>query len=161
MKGVSPIIATIILIALAITIGMMLSSWITHWFYIQTGRTSVSCALETNYAIESARWNISSTSLNNTLLIKVLNKGSRGIYGFGVVLDNGTRIVQLNSSSSLVNQGGISSSNPLQQEQSAYISVNLTNTTLYYPVLGSTLTEVRVTNDACPDVSQKTTAITI
>lgn len=159
-KGVSPIIATILLIAVAISVGIMVTTWITHWVVTQTSSESIACAINTNYVIDTAEFN-KSTALNNTLLLKVTNRGSEKIYGFGAILDNGTVILMLNSSNSLISQGGISSSNKLGREQSVYLTVNLTNTSTGYPTLGRTLAEVKVTNDACPAVSTSTKAITI
>lgn len=158
-KGVSPIIATILLIALAISVGIMVTTWITHWVVTQTSSESIACAINTNYIIDIAEFN-KSAALNNTLLLKITNKGSEKIYGFGAILDNGTVILMLNSSNSLINQGGISSTNKLNRESAVYITVNLTNTTLGYTTLGKTLTEVKVTNDACPAVSTSTKSIT-
>ncbi len=158
MKGMSPMISVVLLVAIAVSVGIMVTTWITHWVTEQTTDVSVSCAVNTNYVIESVRWNISS-SLNNTLLIKITNRGTQKLYGFGVVLSNGTKVVNLNSSSPLIDQGGISASNKLGTQESVYIKVNMTNTTLHYPGLGATLTEVRVTNDACKTVSQKTNTI--
>ncbi|MBM3303835.1 MAG: hypothetical protein FJY76_01970 [Candidatus Aenigmarchaeota archaeon] len=158
-KGVSPVIATILLIAVAISVGIMVTTWITHWVVTQTSSQSIACAINTNYVIDTAEFN-KSTALNSTLLLKVTNRGSEGLYGFGVVLDNGTTIMMLNSTSSLISQGGISSGNKLGREQPVYVAVNLTNTTAGHTRLGCTLTEVKVTNDACPAVSARTTTIT-
>jgi flagellin-like protein len=159
LKGVSPIIATVLLIAVAISVGIMVTTWITQWVVHQTGSESMTCAINTNYIIDTAEFN-KSTTLNSTLLLKVTNHGTEKIYGFGVQLDNGTTIMVFNSSSSLIDQGGISSSSKLAQERSAYVKVNLTNTTAGYTTMGTTLTKVTVTNDGCPSVSASTAVIT-
>jgi flagellin-like protein len=148
-KGISPIIATILLIAVAISVGIMVTTWITHWVVEQTTSTSISCAVDTNYIVDSVEFN-KTTLLNNTLLIKVTNKGSEKIYGFGAILDNGTYIKVFNYTNSNVDQGGLSSVNKLEREQSAYIKINLTNT----------LSDIKITNAACPAVSTSTTTIT-
>jgi flagellin-like protein len=158
-KGVSPIIATILLIAVAISVGIMVTTWITHWVVTQTSSESIACAVNTNYIIDSAEFN-KSTALNSTLLVKITNKGAEKIYGFGAFLDNGTYILPLNSSSSLIDQGGISSANKLGQESSAYIKINLTNTTAGYTALGCALSALKITNDACPSISASTSTIT-
>ena len=157
-KGVSPIIATILLIAVAISVGIMVTTWITHWVVTQTSSESIACAINTNYVIDSAEFN-KSTAMNSTLLLKVTNKGNEKIYGFGAILDNGTAIIMMNSSNSLIGQGGVSSSNPLKRESTAYVSINLTNTTIGYTTMGSTLTEIKLTNDACAAVSASTKTI--
>ncbi len=158
-KGVSPVIATILLIAVAISVGIMVTTWITHWVVSQTSSESIACAINTNYVIDSAEFN-KSTALNNTLLMKVTNRGTERLYGFGAILDNGTAIMMLNSSSSFIDQGGISSANTLKRENSAYVKINLTNTTAGHTMMGTTLTEIKITNDACPAVSTSTKTIT-
>jgi len=158
-KAISPVVAVVLLIAVAVSVGILVTTWITHWVTTTTGSTSISCAINTNYIIESAEFNKSS-AYNNTLLVKLTNKGIEHLYGFGAVLDNGTRIVVLKSNSTLINQGGISSTNKLKREESIYITINLTNKTAGYHTLGGSLDEVKITNEACPAVSTRTSTIT-
>ena len=157
-KGLSPVVAVVLLIVASISMGIMVTTWVTHWISSQTGSESISCAINTNYLIEDAIFNKSG---NNTLRIKLLNKGAQDLYGFGAVLDNGTRIVRINSTNKYIDHMNISEFNPLKREQTMYLLVNLTNETLGYPWLGGTLEEVRIVNDACDTVSAKTTEITI
>ena len=159
MKGVSPVIATILLIAVAISVGIMVTTWITHWVVTQTGSEAIACAINTNYVIDSAEFN-KTAALNDTLLIKITNRGAQKLYGFGAILDNGTWIMMLNSTSPLMNQGGVSVSNQLTRESSVYVTINLTNATAGHALLGSTLSEVKITNDACPAVSATTRTVT-
>lgn len=158
-KAVSPVVSVVLLIAVAVSVGILLTTWITHWVITTTGSTGISCAINTNYIIEKAEFNKSS-AYNNTLLVKITNKGAEHLYGFGVILDNGTNIVVLKYDNTIINQGGISSTNKLKREESVYITINLTNTTLGYPTLGATLTELKITNDACPAVPTTTSTIT-
>lgn len=161
-KGISPVVAVVLLVAVAISLGMLVTSWVTHLYY-DIGETSA-CSIKTNYVIDSVAWNQTSKSTiyNSTLLIKITNKGDLNLYGFGVEMLNGTRIVNLDPS--LVDQGGISSTNKLEREHSVYLIVNLTNATLNYPAFGRSLltsdeVEVKVTNDACDDISAKTATV--
>lgn len=158
-KAISPVVSVVLLIAVAVSIGILVTTWITHWVTTTTGSTSISCAMNTNYIIESAEFNKSST-YNNTLLIKLTNKGGEWLYGFGAILDNGTRIVILKPNNTIINQGGISLTNKLKREESVYITINMTNKTLNYPALGGTLDEIKITNKACPAVSTRTSTIT-
>jgi len=158
-KAISPVISVVLLIAVAVSVGILVTTWVTHWVVSTTGSSSISCAVNTNYIIEEAKFNISS-AYNNTLLVKITNKGTEQLYGFGAILDNGTKVVIINSNDSIIDQGGISSTNKLKREESVYITINLTNTTLGYPTLGATLTEVKIRNDACPAVSTSTSTIT-
>ncbi len=157
-RGMSPIVASILLVAITITIGVLVSGWISGWVGEQTREVELACSVDTNYLVDYAIYN--DTGYNNSLLIKVTNKGKTDIYGFGAILDNGTTIFQLNSSHTGINQGGISKTNPLHREQSAYLTISLINVT-NHTAYGKTLKEVRITNDACDVVSQKTTAITV
>jgi len=176
-KGVSPIIAVVILIAVAVSIGIMVTTWVTHWVTTQTGSDEIICAVDTNYVIDSAKFD-STTNINH-ILMKITNKGEEGLYGVGVVLDNGTNVVHINStglthnpnpefgntSLNLTVSPNISASNKLTQEQSAYVTVKMNNTngsvTNYWTIgFAQTLTEIRLTNDACPSVSIKTNSIT-
>jgi flagellin-like protein len=158
MKGVSPVIATILLIAVAIAVGILLTNWVTHLTITQMGNAA-SCSINTIYVIDSAEFN-KTTALNSTLLLKVTNKGAEPIYGFGAIIDNGTAIFTFNSSSTLMDQGGISSGNTLTRERSAYLTVNMTNTTAGHTLMGTTMNNIKVTNNACPAVSASTTTVT-
>jgi flagellin-like protein len=161
-KGISPIIAAVLLIAIAISIGILLSSWATHWVFSGISDPSLTCGMDTDYIIESASFN--ETGLNK-LKIKVTNKGNLEIYGFGIEMDNGTRIVRFDSDSNFINQSNINNTinitNRLGREQSLYLFVNLTNETLNYTEFGATLRTVKVLNDACDTVSSPAASVTV
>lgn len=153
-KGVSPVVAVVLLIAVAIAIGILVTTWITHWTSTQISSQPITCAINTNYIIESVEYNKTGGDL---LLIKVTNKGAENLYGFSAVMDNGTYILDVNSTSWRIDHGGISKTYPLRREKSTYVTVNLT---INYTGLGESLTDVRVLNSACNAVSAKTTFIT-
>ena len=159
-KGLSPVVSVVLMIAVAISIAILVTTWVTNLTQQQiTGDKS--CALNTNYIIESAKWN-KSNDLNATLLIKLTNKGQQKLYGFAVQIDNGTDIIDFNSS--VVDQDGISASNKLERERSAYLVVNLTNANLAYPALGASLVTsddvvIKITNEACNTVSSETNSV--
>ena len=159
-KGVSPVVAVVLLIAVAVTVGMLVTTWITSWVTEQTSKPSLTCAINTNYIIDSARFNYTG---NEILLIKITNEGSEELYAFGLILDNGTLIKQFNTTQ--INASpNVTANNKLKQEQSTYLTLNLSNATTSTtggPIFGRTLTEVRVTNNACTAVSSKTTTITV
>lgn len=152
-RGISPVIASVILIAVSVSIGVIVSTWITHLIQEQTTGSRL-CAINTLYNIENARWNISA---NNSIWLKITNEGEEELYGFGVVMDNGTIILVMNSTNIRIDQSNISSSNKLGRKESVYIKINLTNTTsdaFNYQSFGLTLTtssrtEIVVTNTAC------------
>jgi len=156
-KGVSPVVASVLLVAVSVSLGILVTTWLTHWAGVQMTTPGITCSINTNYDIDSAVFNESG---DNVLYVKVTNKGSQDLWGFGAVLDNGTEILRLNSSDPLIIESNVTEDNPLKREQSVYVKINLTNTTLGYPALGATLKEVRILNDACDAVSAKTTSIT-
>jgi flagellin-like protein len=156
-KGISPVVAVVLLIAVAISVGILVTTWITHLVTTRTTAPSITCAVDTNYIIDEARFNESG---DNQLYIKITNKGALALYGFGAVMDNGTRIITFNSSNRYMNQVNITSTNRLDREEAAYIIANLTNETLGYPDFGATIDELRVLNDACDSVSARTSDIT-
>lgn len=160
-KGVSPVVASVLLVAVAVSLGILVTTWLTHWTGVQMTTPGITCSINTIYDIDSAIFNESG---DNWLLVKVTNKGPQNIWGFGAVLDNGTEILRLNSTDPIIynwTNVNLTEDTPLKREQSAYVKINLTNTTLNYPTFGSTLKEVKILNDACPAVSIKTTVLTI
>jgi len=161
-KGISPVVASVILIAVSVSIGVIVSTWITHLTQEQTSSSKL-CAINTLYNIDSAKFNLSGT---NELRLKVTNEGEQSLYGFGMVIDNGTEIRIVNSTHTRLDQNNITSSSPLKRGQSVYLIVNMTNTTsdsFDWQDFGLTLTtssktEIVVTNEACDAI--KTEAIT-
>lgn len=161
-RGVSEVVSVVLVIAVAISVGIMVTIFITGWTRTQLSETSVSCAISTNYDIQDIKYN--STGFNNTLLIKVINDGKSGVYGFGVTVSNGSEVYRFNSSSTAIGQGGISSGNRLGQKQTALITLNLTaaNVSIGFGQSFRTTSdlEITVTNDACPAVSSERNAVT-
>ncbi len=158
-RGVSPVIAVVLLIGVAVSMGILVTTWVTHWVSFQITEVGLSCSVDTNYILEAVTFNLTGDEL---LRIKITNKGAREIYGFSAILDNGTRIVRLNSTSELIAQDNINDTNPLEREESEYIMIML-NETDYdeaFPYFGSTLTEVKILNTVCDSVSAKTNQIT-
>ena len=162
-KGISPVVASVILIAVSVSVGIMVSSWITHLIDQETSQDGL-CALNTLYNIESAKFNISG---DNTLWLKIKNEGEYELYGFGVVMDNGTVIIIMNLTHSRLDQANISSSNKLKRQYSMYLKVNLTNTTeenINYQAFGLSLTtssntKITVLNDACKVTDSEITTV--
>src|SRR3989344_7263342 len=116
-RGISDIIAVVLMIAVAISIGVFVTTFATKWVQDQTTSPSITCALKTNYVVDDAKFNYSGKS---DLLVKVTNKGDQELYGFGFVLENVTHLVTFDSSSSVVlNQIAVGSA--LKREESALL----------------------------------------
>jgi len=151
MKGISPIIAAVVLIAISVAVGVMISSWVTHWVTTQTGVTT-QCVALTNYNIESATY----TSNNNNITVIVTNLGAIKLYGFSVQIMNLTNIVTYNDTSPDIRvTPNLSKESPLEEQRSAIIFVNLNGTQGDYGETGRTAEEIRVFNKACPAFSAK------
>jgi flagellin-like protein len=151
MKGISPIIAAVVLIAISVAVGVMISSWVTHWVTTQTGVTT-QCVALTNYNIESATY----TGNNNNLTMIVTNLGTIKLYGFSVQIMNLTSIVTYNDTSPDIKvMPNLSKEYPLDEQRSAIILINLNGTQGDNGELGRTAEEVRVFNKACPSFSAR------
>lgn len=151
MKGMSPIIAAVVLIAITVAVGVMISSWVTHWVTTQTGVTT-QCVALTNYNIESATY----TGNNKNLTMVVTNLGTIKLYGFSIQMMNLTDIVTYNDTSTDVKvTPTLTKEAPLEEQRSAIIVINLNGTKGDYSQLGITAEEIRVFNKACPAFSAK------
>lgn len=156
-KGISDVIAVVLMIAVAISIGVFVTTFATKWVQDQTSSESISCAIRTNYVVDDVKFNFTGQEL---LLVKITNKGEDTIHGFGFVFDNITTIKSFKSSDPLIiNQ--VSSTNALEREQSVIINMNMSNSSLGHTRLVKTANKLTVTNDACRAVSASTTTITL
>ena len=155
-KGISDVIAVVLMIAIAVSIGVFVTTFATKWVQDQTSDPSIACALKTNYVVDDVKYNFSG---KGELLVKITSKGEEGIYGFGFIFDNITKIISFNSTDPLV-KNHVQSTSPLTREQSTLVTLNLSNVSRGYPVLINTLKKLTVTNDACKAVSASTTSVT-
>lgn len=155
MKGISPVIASVLLIGITVAIGVMMSSWITHWISNETQDISSACATSTNYNIDSASYSIA----DEAMTIQITNIGSVDVYEFSVQLMNGTDVMVYNSTDTKFKiSPNITESNPLKQQRSAIIK--LTMDTDYESGLGETSDFMKVLNGVCPAFSAETRTIT-
>ena len=87
-KGLSPVIAVVILIGIAVITGGILSSWVTS-FVTDTASQST-CAINTMYTLSEATYNATS----GIVKVKVKNTGSASLSNFSVEADNGTHVAR-------------------------------------------------------------------
>jgi flagellin-like protein len=155
MKGISPVIASVLLIGITVAIGVMMSSWITHWIGNKTQDISSACATSTNYKIDSVSYSLSA----ETMTIEITNIGNVDVYGFGVQVMNGTDVMFYNSTDTKFKiSPNITQSGPLKQQRSAIIILSMD--TDYESGLGRSLDIIKVLNGACPAFSAETRTIT-
>lgn len=149
MRGLSTIVATVIMLAVAVILAVVVSDWAIHQVSEQT-KTVPDCSVHTRYIIESAKFK---SSTNETRVV-VLNKGAEDIYGFSLQIENGTH---LETARGITESPSTSSASRLGKGGSVFIiytSVGTANRTL-----GLTATEITVLNSACPEVSADTETI--
>ena len=155
MKGISPVIAAVVLIAITIAVGVLLSGWVTQFVTKET-ETASACITNTNYKIDSATY----TAGTKQLTIMVTNLNVRDLYGFSVQIQNTTNIVIYNyTESDFTISPNVSKSEPLKDQRSAIILINTTGAKGDYSNLAYTATELKVLNSACPTFSIKTSQI--
>ena len=166
-KGISDVIAVVLMIAVAISIGVFVTTFATKWVQDQTSSPSISCALKTNYIVADATFNLTGRDI---LQVKITNKGEDDLYGFGFVIENITKILTFNSTNSLM-ISQVLSTTPLKREQSAFVSLNMTScmnaTSLYcnqsseYAPLVKTAQKITITNFGCRAVSASTGSVAV
>ncbi len=86
-KGISPVVAVVILIGIAVMAGGLLSSWVSS--FMSDSAKQDTCPITTMYTISEATYN----STSGGLMVKVKNAGNDQIYNFTFEADNGTEIV--------------------------------------------------------------------
>jgi len=151
MKGISPVIASVLLIGITVAVGVMLSSWITHFIGTRTQDISSACATSTNYKIDSASFK----SSTNNMTIILTNLGTIELYGFGVQIMNATEVMVYNISDAKFKiSPNITQSAPLKQQRSAIIVISMSGD--YETNLGKTTDLIKVLNNACPAYSAET-----
>ena len=92
-KAVSPVIAVVLLIAITIAIGGVVSSWIRS--FVDEGTHTSTCAITTAYTVQEAHYNAS----DGMIKLKIKNNGKGDIYNFTVEADNGTLTESIPASS--------------------------------------------------------------
>jgi len=117
MKGLSTIVAAIILIALVVTAAGIVGSWITN-FVTQTTNADT-CAVTTTYTVTDAYYN----STSGEIRVKLKNTGKSDLFNFTVEADNGTLIASVGAYSPLA-------SFRLGQGKSQYIMANINDTNM-------------------------------
>ena len=154
MKGISPVIAAVVLIAISVAVGVLISGWVTQFVTRQT-EVANSCVTNTNYRIDSAVY----SSGTKRLTILVTNLNNRGLYGFSVQFQNGTHIALYNSTGPELNVSpNVTKLDPLEEQRTAILTL-ATNATVDNSNLAYTATKLKVLNDACPTFSIETTQI--
>lgn len=143
-KGVSDLISSILLIGMVIVIGVMITTFMQK--YTSTEKERSACIMDTNYIIDGVTYEPESDMLR----IKITNHGRLPVYGFKVYLYFDSTVDEFEVEN--VSQGGITEDSPLGREEETYLTVNLTQGPDF-----EELTEMVIKNEACPQVTTRTT----
>ncbi len=92
-KAISPVVAVVILIGLAVMTGGLLSSWVSS--FITDSSRQDTCSITTMYTISDPVFNASSGEIK----VRIKNTGNDAIYNFTFEADNGTDIELIPASS--------------------------------------------------------------
>lgn len=92
-KGVSPVVAVVILIGIAVITSGILSSWITS--FVSESSNQDTCSMKTMYTLSDVTYNATSGEIK----LRVKNTGAARLYNFSVEADNGTVVFLAQASS--------------------------------------------------------------
>jgi archaellum component FlaG (FlaF/FlaG flagellin family) len=158
MKGISAFIATVLIIAFTIGVGMLLGPWIYSLAQSQSqtiGKESET-RLECNYGgirIDDDTIKCSFTGNPDFLNFTIENTGTIDLYNFTCEIYQNGVIYEYGVSNSINNQT-FTSASPLRPAQKRTVSVNITDN------LNATNPEwIRIMVPKCPTVSDKSTNI--
>ena len=86
-KGISPLIATVLLIGFTVALGVMVYLWLSGTLSLQAKKGDVQCGpndiAELEFTVPSCIVN------NNELTLQVSNQGKKRIDGFWIAMENG------------------------------------------------------------------------
>jgi flagellin-like protein len=136
-KAISPIVAVVVLVGIAIMLGGLISSWIGS-FVDESSKTGT-CPMTTMYTISDAEVNETSGLLTVTLR----NTGKDDIYNFSLEVDNGTLIELLQATSP-------SDTYILVPSRTQYIRTNITNQNITTSNI-TNIDTVTILTRSCPD----------
>jgi len=156
-KGVSPLIATVLLIAFTLSIAGLLGGWLTSMTKTQTenidqsSREVINCT-NTHFDIFQVMCKNSTPSEQNTIRIAITNMGVNSLYDFSTY-------VQIGGELYINNTGGPNSTNPLLPGEQTILVYGCDQTKICPD--NAVITRVRVSSSLCPSMwSEKTLSVT-
>ncbi len=145
-KGISPVVAVVVLIGVAVMLGGLVSSWISS-FVIDSSKQDA-CAITTMYTISDAEVNQTSGKLRVT----VKNTGKSAVFNFSIEADNGTVIDVMPATSP-------SDTYSLDTGMTQYIETNISD----YNISRMNITNIdtiTVLTQSCPEYTPKPIIVT-
>jgi len=156
-KAVSELIATIIVIALVIFIGALISPWATKLAKNVTNESATSALsnircqyaaldFDTSYATNGVSSNF--TGANPILRVKVVNKGTVDMHTFSFETEFNSSVIKRFDP---VAADQKSVADPLKPGQAAILNASIS------PAITGTLNNIRIIPQPCPEVAVKQT----
>lgn len=158
MKGISPFIATVLIISFTIGAGMLLGPWIYSLTQSQAGTVGQESEtrLECNYGgirIDDDTIKCSFTGNPDFLNFTIENTGTIDLYNFTCEIYQNGVIYEYGVNNSINNQT-FTSTSPLKSAQKRTVAVNITDN---LPAINPEWIRIRIPR--CPTVSDKSTNI--
>ena len=142
-KGISPLLATVILIALTLSVAALLGSWFTSLTRTQTEMIGEQAETQINCSAALLEiTDVTCSGSTDNIKVTITNLGNIALYNFST-------LVTLNNTYYLNSTGGPNSTNPLNPGEQAILSYFCDNTT--YCINGVKVSKVRVSSHVCPD----------
>ena len=160
MKGISPLISTVLLIGIVILMATVIGPWALK---IATEASQgaggdveqellcrqTAYAFDSDYGSSGVAWNFSGT--NGTVSAKIVNTGSQNIYNFSIELlmqtPVGAKLV-IYPEVNITNETQKTKANPLKPGYAWIVEADVVNINDTW-----SLTEVKLINEVCPRVS--------
>ena len=151
-KGLSPLISTVIIIAIVFTVAAAVSPWMYNLVTDVTNSTThdttseLQCRnaaydFDTNYGTFGVSWNFSTT--NNILSTRIRNTGTVNIYNFSFELTFNDTIIGYYYPTTSTQKF---QSTPLKPGQTVFLNASFPED------VNDTLTDIKVMNVVCPNV---------
>jgi len=150
-RGISPIIATVMLILIVTVIAATVGPWMLNLARDTTNQTSTDtdtalrCQntaydFDTDYATNGINW----TPSQSELKVKITNTGTINVHNFSFEITVNTTIINIYN---LTDATQRTSETPLKPGQSAILEADSVS-----GLVGSTLNSVKVLNEVCPSL---------
>ena len=160
MKGISPLISTVLLIGIVILMATVIGPWALRIATEASERARTDAELDmicrrTSYAFDSDFGNSGVVSnfsgTNGTVSAKIINTGSQNLYDFSFELTMqttaGPRII-IHPDVNITDETQRTKANPMKPGYDWIVNANVMNVNDTWP-----LTEVKLINDVCPRIS--------
>jgi flagellin-like protein len=160
MKGISPMIATVMLIGITILMAMVIGPWAMKLATDASNAATNSAnqdmicrqtayAFDSDYGNSGVSWDFNGT--NGTVNVKIVNTGSQNLYNFSLELTmetlTGTRLVTY-PDVNVTSETQKTASNPLKPGYDWILEADVENVNDTWSLSG-----IKVINDVCPRVS--------